>query len=317
MNPLLAAAVVSITAALVLYTIGVFGERRAGLLTGRHLGFFWAGFVFDTTGTTIMSRIAAADGGVGLQLHAFTGGLALGLMAAHAVWATAILVMRSARLREGFHRFSIVVWLVWLVPYVIGMLLGIPAIHLGQGATTGVALAVVALVALGIGIADARRTGAPVFGISKENLLIIASVVWMIAGLNVAILGIRAAVSLAGAAWWFALLLAVGGVAIFLAFHTMFGRIVTKNAARMRALPGDLQSPLRFLDLKGYLIMAVMMGGGFGLRAAGPVPGWFVAFFYTGLGIALALTGAGFLLHRARGEGWAFHASTRARLATA
>ena len=31
--------------------------------------------------------------------------------------------------------------------------------------------------------------------------------------------------------------------------------------------------------------MAVMMGGGIGLRMAGLVPDWFVAFFYTGLGV--------------------------------
>ena len=54
---------------------------------------------------------------------------------------------------------------------------------------------------------------------------------------------------------------------------------------------------LRFFDVKGYIIMAVMMGGGISLRSFGIVPTWFVAFFYTGLGIALALAGVGFLVH--------------------
>ena len=54
--------------------------------------------------------------------------------------------------------------------------------------------------------------------------------------------------------------------------------------------------------------MAVMMSFGIGMRAAGIFPDWFVAFFYTGLGLALALAGVSFLLHRARGEGWVFHA---------
>ena len=46
---------------------------------------------------------------------------------------------------------------------------------------------------------------------------------------------------------------------------------------------------LKFFDVRGYLIMAVMMGGGIALRSFHLVPGWFIAFFYTGLGIALAL----------------------------
>ena len=52
---------------------------------------------------------------------------------------------------------------------------------------------------------------------------------------------------------------------------------------------------LRFFDLKAYIIMAIMMGGGIGLRAAGVFPDQFVAFFYTGLGSALALAGVLFL----------------------
>ena len=32
-----------------------------------------------------------------------------------------------------------------------------------------------------------------------------------------------------------------------------------------------------------------MMGGGIALRASGVVPEWFIAFFYTGLGAALAV----------------------------
>ena len=48
--------------------------------------------------------------------------------------------------------------------------------------------------------------------------------------------------------------------------------------------------------------MAVMMGGGIGLRMAGLVPDWFVAFFYTGLGLALAVAGVSFVLRYFRSE---------------
>lgn len=50
-----------------------------------------------------------------------------------------------------------------------------------------------------------------------------------------------------------------------------------------------------FLCIKAYLIMACMVGGGIGLRAAGIFPDTFIAFFYTGLGCALASAGILFL----------------------
>lgn len=141
----------------------------------------------------------------------------------------------------------------------------------------------------------------------KENLIIVAGVVWLLAGANVALIGIRSAVEMSGVAVGVVVALVVGAVAAFLAFHAMFGRIVLKNAQRIRGLEGERLSFLRFLDLKGYLIMAFMMSFGFGLRLTGLIPTWFFAFFYTGLGSALALAGASFLMHRAFGEGWTFH----------
>lgn len=45
-----------------------------------------------------------------------------------------------------------------------------------------------------------------------------------------------------------------------------------------------------FFDWKAYLIMTCIMSGGIGFRAAGI----FIAFFYSGLGLALALAGVVF-----------------------
>lgn len=46
-----------------------------------------------------------------------------------------------------------------------------------------------------------------------------------------------------------------------------------------------------FLIGKHILIMACMMSGGIGFRAAGIFPEIFIAFFYSGLGLALASAG--------------------------
>lgn len=50
-----------------------------------------------------------------------------------------------------------------------------------------------------------------------------------------------------------------------------------------------------FFDLKTYMIMACMMGGGIGFRARCIFSDIFIVFFYSGLGCALALAGITFL----------------------
>jgi uncharacterized repeat protein (TIGR03987 family) len=107
--------------ALVCYTIGVWGERLSGRLRPWHAAFFWLGLIADTTGTEMMRRIA---GGFHLTLHGATGAIALMLMCAHAIWATVVLLRRDDRAIRDFHRISVVVWAVWLVPFIGGMVAG-------------------------------------------------------------------------------------------------------------------------------------------------------------------------------------------------
>jgi len=121
-------AIVLITAALVLYSTGVWAERIGGRLRWWHAGTFLAGLACDASGTAVMTRIAQSgemrQGGVAGGLSAamaWTGGLALALMAAHAVWAIVVLVRNRESEIVGFHRFSLGVWGIWLVPYVTGM----------------------------------------------------------------------------------------------------------------------------------------------------------------------------------------------------
>ena len=135
---------------------------------------------------------------------------------------------------------------------------------------------------------------------SKKYLLLIAAAVWLIAGSQVARMGIEAIAAGNGNLW----LLLIGIPATFVVFHMMFSKLVGKHAARIRSYGEEKMHVLKFFDVRGYLIMAVMMGGGIALRSFHLVPGWFIAFFYTGLGIALALAGVGFLVHYLRRDGY-------------
>ncbi len=119
---MLISAIISITTALVFYTIGVWSEKLQGRLKKWHLILFYLGLVFDTLGTALMSRLT--DGGFVLNFHGTTGLLALILMLLHALWATIVLLKHEEKAKVNFHRFSIIVWLIWLIPFVSGATFG-------------------------------------------------------------------------------------------------------------------------------------------------------------------------------------------------
>lgn len=123
MSSLQILSVVLITTALIFYSIGVWAERLARYLKPWHTIFFWAGFAFDVSGTWAMHLLATGPFDI-TEPHTLTGQIALWLMFFHAVWATRAVVMKKEYLLKTFHRFSIFVWMIWLVPYFGGMFLG-------------------------------------------------------------------------------------------------------------------------------------------------------------------------------------------------
>ncbi|RKS89306.1 putative repeat protein (TIGR03987 family) [Microbacterium sp. AG790] len=119
-------AIVIITAALVFYSIGVWAERIQRTLRWWHAGMFALGLAADTTGTLLMTQISAGRRADGIAetaagtLMAFTGTAAIVLMAIHLIWAVIVLLRGRESEKRAFHRFSIVVWAIWLIPYVAG-----------------------------------------------------------------------------------------------------------------------------------------------------------------------------------------------------
>lgn len=124
MSPVLMRAVIAITLALVCYTIGVWWEHKDKVLRPIHLVFFWLGLILDATGTHAMTLLAGDASGGLTGVHGITGLFAIVLMFVHAVWATIVLVRKDENSMHTFHRFSITVWLIWLVPFIIGMFMG-------------------------------------------------------------------------------------------------------------------------------------------------------------------------------------------------
>lgn len=129
------------------------------------------------------------------------------------------------------------------------------------------------------------------FGVSRKTLMVVAGIVWTVAGVNILRIGIDCWVQVSGG---FVLML-LGAVAVFAAFHYMvFSRMFHKHKRRI-SQKGDSNCLMGFFDARGWIIMAFMITLGVSIRRYELMPLWFIAPFYTGLSSALVLTGIRFL----------------------
>ena len=114
-------ALIYFTLALVFYSVGVWAERIKKMLKPWHLIFFWMGLIADSLGTAyVMEQV----GTLVYNFHTITGILGLLLMFIHTVWATYIVIVNNSKQLLSFHKFSLFVWLIWLVPYFTGLISG-------------------------------------------------------------------------------------------------------------------------------------------------------------------------------------------------
>ena len=122
--------------------------------------------------------------------------------------------------------------------------------------------------------------------VKRNTLLLLAFLVWGIAGFNVLRLGLLAYPPYLSA------LNFLGSALVFAVFQVLiFGRLVKKHTARIDGYQEERIFFLDFFDVRSFVIMAVMMTGGILLRATGVAPERFIAVFYTGLGASLLLAG--------------------------
>lgn len=122
--------------------------------------------------------------------------------------------------------------------------------------------------------------------VKRNTLLLLACLVWSAAGFNILRIGLLAYPA------HVTVLNCLLSVLVFAVFQKfIFGKLVKKHTARINAYPEGRHFFLKFFDGKAFVIMAVMMSGGIGLRAGRIAPERFIAVFYTGLGAALLLAG--------------------------
>ena len=126
--------------------------------------------------------------------------------------------------------------------------------------------------------------------VAPKHLLLIAGIVWMIAGANILRIGAPDFSQYWQSNVWYLL----GAIAVFLVFMGLiFYRLVQKHTARIAGME-DLKVPFyQFFDKKSYLIMISMITGGLVLRSARLLPAIIIGVLYCGIGTSLA--GAGIL----------------------
>ncbi|TQQ85852.1 hypothetical protein EXD82_01165 [Peptacetobacter hominis] len=128
--------------------------------------------------------------------------------------------------------------------------------------------------------------------IRKQNLLIIACLVWAIAGFNILKIGISSYIGYVN------IINIITSLIIFSLFwFLVFSKLTSKHTLRIISYDEEYQFFLKFFDKKSFMIMAFMMSFGICIRTFKLMPLKFIAVFYTGLGSALFLAGAVFGLN--------------------
>ena len=127
----------------------------------------------------------------------------------------------------------------------------------------------------------------------KRNLFLIAGILWLIAGTMIMKVGVPFLINddknfLLGL---------LGAIAIFLIFYIMiFSKYVNKHNNRILNDKREKMKIWEFFDKSSYILMIFMMSFGMALRFSGLLPNFFFEFFYSGLGLALSLSGISFLI---------------------
>lgn len=134
------------------------------------------------------------------------------------------------------------------------------------------------------------------YGVSRNTLFIIAGLVWIIAGCNILHVGISC---------WLKdeqslLSKLTEATLVFLFFAVFIFRKLYLKHSRRIAQKSDKNCPFAFFDLKGWGIMAFMITLGMTIRGFHLLPDSFITVFYTGLSLALIITGIRFIAYRKR-----------------
>lgn len=129
--------------------------------------------------------------------------------------------------------------------------------------------------------------------IPKRHLFLLAGLLWSFAGYQIMHIG---ASVIPQQHWPLFCILFSAGIILFIFLRFIFLKMVRKHTRRIYAYQENRQPFYCFFDKSSYIIMVFMMSGGILLRKGNLLPSWIIAFFYTGLGTALLISGLLYLV---------------------
>ena len=130
------------------------------------------------------------------------------------------------------------------------------------------------------------------YGVNRQVLLITAGIIWIIAGANILRIGI---VTWTDTTHDSMFKIGEATIVFLLFFVLVFRKLYYKHTRRIEQKAKEKNCPFSFFDTKGWIVMTFMISLGIIIRSLHLLPDSFISVFYTGLSIALMLTGILFL----------------------
>lgn len=130
------------------------------------------------------------------------------------------------------------------------------------------------------------------YGVNRQVLLITAGIVWVIAGANILRIGI---VTWADNTHDWMFKIGEATIVFLLFFVFVFKKLYYKHTQRIEKKKEAKNCPFSFFDIKSWFMMVFMISLGITVRTFHLLPDSFISVFYTGLSVALILTGILFL----------------------
>lgn len=131
--------------------------------------------------------------------------------------------------------------------------------------------------------------------VKKVNLLFVASLVWLTAGLILLMRGLTGIYTQPDSVF---LKLSISLPAGVIFYIFIFRKIVHKHTKRILTLEGESQRIYRFFNQRSYLLMFSMIALGISVRISGIIPMQYLTTFYIVMGIPLFLSGLQFIFIR-------------------
>ena len=122
MRPIIIVSVVSITFALILYTVAIWRNWRLKLLTGSQLVLLWLALAADSLATQMMAMSVEETT---WDLHTISGYTGLVLMALLVVAGSWSMWQQRESVLRSFHRLAAPVWIFWFISYASGVVVGV------------------------------------------------------------------------------------------------------------------------------------------------------------------------------------------------